>query len=111
MTETQDISNLRTQFAKKAILPEKQIARAQEFLTHIADSKTATKEDLRTGQRLLHSLEHRTELFEFHAAVLAGQESLTEKELARRVDEIAKSAEVAEQTTHRLREALKGIEG
>lgn len=111
MTETQDISNLRSQFARKAVIPEKQIARAQEFLTHIAEGKPPTKDVLRTGQRLLHALEHRTELFEFHAAVLAGQESLTEKELARRVDEIAKSAEVAEQTTRRLREALKGIEG
>lgn len=111
MTETQDISNLRTQFARKAVLPEKQIAKAQEFLSHIAESKTASEQDLRTGQRLLHALEHRTELFEFHAAVLAGQESLTDKELARRVDEIAKSAEVAEQTTNRLREALKGLEG
>lgn len=111
MTETQDISNLRTQFARKAVLPEKQIARANEFMSHVSGSKNASKEDIRTGQRLLHSLEHRTELFEFHAAVLAGQESLSDKELASRIDEIAKSAEVAEQTTDRLRETLKGLEG
>lgn len=111
MTETHDVSTLRTQFAKKAVLPEKQIARAREFLSHLTESPKPTPTDLRTGQKILHSLEHRTELFEFHAAVLAGQEAVSEKELEQRVNDIARSAEVAEQTTDRLREALKGLDG
>lgn len=112
MTETHDIQTLRAHFAKKAVLPKTQIAQARKFLDHLTETTLnggPSVKDVRAGQKILHTLEEKTELFEFHAAILAGQEASNEKDLDRRVKAIAKSAQVAEDTTSRLREALKTI--
>ncbi len=108
MTETRDIGTIRNHFSLKAELPKKTIEKAEQFLGHLSESKPTPK-DVTTGHKLLTTLEQKTELYEFHAAVLAGQQASSETDLDTRVTAIAKSAEQAERTTERLRNALKVI--
>ena len=109
MTDSRSVdSSLAAVFAAKAVVPKKQIAEAEQFLTHLS-SNDAGKPDPQTGKKVLQDLEAQTELYEFHAAVLAGQEASSERDLDRRVDTIAKTIAPAEAASSRLREALKTI--
>ena len=108
MTETRDIGTIRNHFSLKAELPKKTIQQAEQFLGHLADT-TPTAKDVSTGQKLLSTLQEKIELYEFQAAVLAGQQASSESDLDNRVSAIAKSAEQAERTTERLRTTLKAI--
>ncbi len=108
MTETRDIGTISNHFSLKAELPQKTIKQAKEFLGHLAET-TPTATDVATGHQLLTTLEEKTELYAFHAAVLAGQEASSDKDLDTRVTAIAKSSEQAERTTERLRTALKAF--
>lgn len=108
MTETRDIGTIRNHFSLKAELPKKTIQQAEQFLGHLAET-TPTAKDVSTGQKLLNTLQEKIELYEFQAAVLAGQQASSESDLDNRVSAIAKSAEQAERTTERLRSTLKAI--
>ncbi|MDI1228259.1 MAG: hypothetical protein PSY14_11300 [bacterium] len=108
MTETREIGTIRNHFSLKAELPKKTIKQAEQFLGHLSET-TPTAKDITTGHQLLTTLQEKTELYEFQAAVLAGQQASSEKDLDTRVSAIAKSAEQAERTTERLRSALKAI--
>ena len=103
-----DSSGLKAAFAAKAVVPRTQIAQAEQFLTHLS-AHTDAKPDVQTGHKVLQDLETHTELYEFNAAILAGQEASSERDLDRRVDTIAKTIAPAEAASSRLREALKTI--
>jgi len=109
MTDSRSVdSSLAAVFAAKAVVPKKQIAEAEQFLSHL-NNNAAAKPDPTTGKRVLQDLEAQTELYEFHAAILAGQEASSDRDLDRRVDTIAKTIAPAEAASNRLREALKNI--
>ncbi|HYD19651.1 MAG TPA: hypothetical protein VEF76_14350 [Patescibacteria group bacterium] len=111
MTDSRDIgtSYIRTQFAAKAELPAKTIAQAEKFLTHLGETEQPSPREVKTGQKILHTLQEQTELYEFHATILAGQEAVSDKDLDKRISKIAHSAEQAERTTERLRKALQSF--
>ena len=108
MTDTRDIGTIRNHFSLKAELPKKTIAQAEKFLDQL-DTGAPTPKTVKTGQQLLSTLQEKIELYEFQAAVLAGQQASSESDLDNRVSAIAKSAEQAERTTERLRTTLKAI--
>lgn len=110
MTDTRDINaGMRAHFMQKANLPKKQIAEANFFLSHIKDAGHPTQAEVQTGRQLLQTLEARTELYEFYAAVRAGQEAASDSELDKRVTAIAKSVEPAEKATENLRRVLETV--
>ncbi len=110
MTDTRDINaGMRAHFMQKANLPKRQIAEANMFLSHLKDAGHPTPQDVKTGQHLLNTLEAKTELYEFYAAVRAGQEASNESDLDTRVNAIAKSVEPAEKATEKLRRVLETI--
>ena len=110
MTDTRDINaGMRAHFMQKANLPKKQIAEANFFLSHLSDAKHPTPTEKQAGQEILSNLEARTELYEFYAAVRAGQEARDDRDIDKRVSAIAKSVEPAEQATENLRRVLETV--
>lgn len=110
MTQTRDINQgMRAQFTQKATLPKKDVAAANMFLDHLHDAGKPTPKDVARGQKILHKLEAKTELYEFYAAVRAGQEASDESDLENRVNAIVKSVETVEKTKENLRRALEKI--
>lgn len=110
MTDTRDINpNMRAHFMQKATLPKRDVAAANMFLAHLEGGHVHTPQEAVTGQKLLHTLEAKTELYEFYAAVRAGQEAKDESDIERRVTAIAKAVEPAEQTTEKLRKVLETV--
>ncbi|MDE1151316.1 MAG: hypothetical protein PW788_02170 [Micavibrio sp.] len=111
MTDTRSVDQgLSATFAAKAVVPKKQIADAEQFLSLIGNAKAVpTQTDVQKGKQLLSDLDDKTELYEFNAAILAGQEATNDKDLEQRVDTIAKSIRPAEVASDRLREALKTL--
>jgi hypothetical protein len=104
-------SKLKTAFA--AAKPQKQIAAAEAFISTIRDlSETGSKPTpatLKSGEKLLNTLEQQAEVYLFHAAVLAGQEAGSEGELEHKVQSIGKEAERVENTTRQLRNVLQSF--
>jgi hypothetical protein len=104
-------SKLKTAFA--AAKPQKQIAAAEAFISTIRDlSETGSKPTpatLKSGEKLLNTLEQQAEVYLFQAAVLAGQEAGSEGELDRKVQSIGKEAERVETTTRQLRSMLQSF--
>jgi hypothetical protein len=114
MTDTPAASaTLRSLFAEKAVLPRKQIAAAEKFISHLKDTiaqgGTPSPEDLSAGRRLLERLQNQTEIFEFNAAILAGQDSASEGDLDRKLRVISNGIDRAQSTSERLRETLKSF--
>ena len=107
------IATLRAEFAKNAVLPRKQIAAAEKFISHltqsIAQGLTPSAEDLQAGQKLLRRIENQTEIFMFNAAILAGQEASTDTDLDRKLQAISDGIDQAEATSSRLLETLKSF--
>lgn len=110
-TATNSTSKMRSDFAQKAVLPETQIAAAEKFVSQL--SKLAqtgappSEKVIKSGKDLLQNLEQQTEIFMFHAAVLAGQESSTDTDLDSKIEAVEQSVARAEQTSTKLRSALK----
>lgn len=110
-TATTGTSKMRTDFGQKAVLPEKQLKDAEKFVSQLskfaAQGTTPSAEVIDSGRHMLSSLEEQTEVFMFHAAVLAGQEAASDKDLNAKIEAVAQNADRAEQTTAKLRSALK----
>jgi hypothetical protein len=104
-------ATLRAEFAKNAVLPRKQIAAAEKFISHLSQSVAQglkpSPEDLQAGEKLLKRIENQTEIFMFNAAILAGQEAATDGDLERKLQAISDGIDQAESTSSRLRETLK----
>lgn len=112
MAETSDITPaMRRHFMQKASLPKRQIAEANMFLSQLKEVGTPTEQHVKTGHNLLQTLEEKTELYEFYAAVRAGQEGdhITDEVIEQRVSAIAKQVEPAEKAVEGLRRALDTI--
>lgn len=111
LTATTGNSKMRTDFAQKAVLPEKQLKDAETFvnaLSKFVEQGTKPAADvIDSGRHMLETLEQQTEVFMFHAAVLAGQEAASDKDLNAKIDAVAQNVARAEQTTTKLRSALK----
>jgi hypothetical protein len=112
MVDVQDAATagLRVHFAKKAELPARQIESAESFIDTLDKLAAAgQKPDATTvadGKALLKTLDDKTQLFMFNAAVLAGQEAATDKELDRKIAKISEGLERAQDTSDRLRQTL-----
>ena len=106
-------ATLRDAFAKNAVLPRKQIAAAEKFISHltetIAQGLTPSPEDVQAGKKLLQKIENQTEIFMFNAAILAGQEADTDGDLDRKLQAISDGIDLAEATSSRLRDTLKSF--
>jgi len=113
MTATTGSSKMRADFAQKAVLPEKQLKDAETFVNALSKfAEQGTKpaaEVIDSGRHMLETLERQTEDFMFRAAVLAGQEAASDKELNAKIDAVARDAARAEQTTTKLRSVLKSF--
>lgn len=111
MTTTSGTSKMRTDFEQKAVLPEKQLKDAETFVSQLskfaAQGTKPAADVIDSGRTMLASLEAQTEVFMFHAAVLAGQEAASDKDLNAKIDAVEQNAVRAEQTTAKLRSALK----
>ena len=111
MTATTGTSKMRSDFGQKAVLPEKQLKDAETFVTQLSkfvEQGTKPSADvIDSGRNMLTTLEEQTEVFMFHAAVLAGQEASSDKELNAKIEAVEQNAVRAEQTTAKLRSALK----
>jgi len=105
--------SLRTHFAERAVLPERQLNEANKFLDvldqRMAGGQTPTPADVKTGQKILDQLAPSVEVFAFNAAILAGQEAGDPQDLEARVNAISASLESAQMTTERLRQTLQKI--
>lgn len=107
MTNINDVSSLCTVFSKHAVPPEQHIANAESFLSALQKAGTAPSEqDKSTGERLLASLAHHTELYAFYATLQAGHESSSAADLDRRVEQIQSGIDQAEKMRERLSSAL-----
>ena len=104
MTETRPVDGLTAQF--KAAVPKKQIADAEQFLNLLQGTQPSAN-DVQTGKKVLADLDAQKELYEFQAAVLAGQEAKSDSDLDRRVNTIAQTIRPAEVASDKLRDALK----
>jgi len=111
MTDTRSVDQgLSAAFAAKAVVPKKQIAEAQQFLSMINNANTVPSETVvQKGKQVLSDLDNHTELYEFNAAILAGQQATNESDLEQRVNTIAKSIQPAEAASEQLRAALKTL--
>ncbi len=105
MTETRPADGLSAKF--QAAVPKKQIADAEQFVQLLTGSAKPTANDVKAGKKVLADLDAQKELYEFQAAILAGQQATTESDLDRRVNAIAKTIRPAEVASDKLREALK----
>lgn len=107
------IATLRAEFAKNAVLPRKQIAAAEKFISQLNQSMSQglkpTAEDLQHGQKLLKKIENQTEIFMFNAVILAAHEHDTDRELDQKLQAIGEGIDQAESTSSRLRETLKAL--
>ena len=107
------IATLRAEFAKKAVLPRKQIAAAETFIHQLTETMAQglkpSPETLQHGEKLLRRIENQTQIFMFNAAILAGEESTSDGELDRKLQAISDSIDQAESTSLRLRETLKAL--
>lgn len=110
-TATTSTSKMRTDFAQKAVLPETQIEAAEKFVSQLSKltqgGAPPSDKVIKSGKELLQNLEQQTEVFMFHAAVLAGQEASTDTDLDTKIEAVEQSVARAEQTTTKLRSALK----
>jgi hypothetical protein len=106
-------ATLRAEFAKKAVLPRKQIAAAESFINQLTETMAQglkpSAETLQHGEKLLRKIENQTEIFMFNAAILAGQEASSDGELDRKLQAISDGIDKAESTSLRLRETLKAL--
>lgn len=104
---------LRAQFAKNAVLPRRQIAAAEKFITHLSDTiasgGTPSAKDIQLGKKLLQQIENQTTIFEFSAVILAGQDFATEGDLDRKLQSISDGIQKAQSTSEKLRETLKSF--
>ncbi len=104
-------SKLRNVFQQKAVLPETQLAAAEKFVSTLskfqAGGAAPSDKVIQSGQKLLTSIEQQTEVFAFHAAILAGQEAATETDLDTKIQAVEAGVERAQQTATKLRSALK----
>jgi len=97
---------LRAQMSSNARSRAAQLAEADKFITEL--QKTGTSPDpqrLQEGQKLLQNIETGTELYMFHAGVLAGQDP----DMAKKIDDIGKGIDQALGTADRLRQTLNGL--
>jgi len=112
-TGSNSSSKMRADFAQKAVLPEKQLKDAETFVHTLSQFVAkGTRPDaavIDSGRKMLETLEQQTEVFMFHAAVLAGQEADSDRELDAKIDAVARNVAKAEQTTTKLRSALKSF--
>lgn len=110
-TATTSTSKMRSDFAQKAVLPETQIEAAEKFVSQLSKltqgGAPPSDKVIKSGKELLQNLEQQTEVFMFHAAVLAGQEASTDTDLDTKIEAVEQSVARAEQTTTKLRSALK----
>lgn len=106
-------ATLRAEFAKNAVLPRKQIAAVEKFLDHlnqsVAQGQKPSADDLKKGAKLLEGIQNQTEIFMFNAAILAGQEASTDRDLDRKLQAISDGIDQAEATSRRLQETLKSF--
>jgi len=111
MTATTGSSKMRNDFAQKAVLPEKQLKDAETFVIQLSKFvEQGTKpaaEVIDSGRHMLENLEQQTEVFMFHAAVLAGRQASSDQDLNAKIEAVEQNVARAEQTTTRLRSALK----
>lgn len=111
MTATTGTSKMRSDFAHKALLPEKQLKDAETFVSQLSKfvekGTKPTPDVIDSGRHMLETLEQQTEVFMFHAAVLAGQEAASDKDLNAKIEAVEQNVARAEQTTTKLRSALK----
>ncbi len=100
-------ANLRTHFAKKAVLPQREAARAATFVDalekRLAGGGQATKTDLDAGNNLLHKLEDQKTRFEFSFAQVIAAET---GDIDSKVEAISASIANIEGTAARLRSVL-----
>lgn len=119
---------LRTHFSSKAVLPEKELREAMAFLDQLqglvkkyeVSSKQERPVRERNTQRLadlkeetalhLRTLQQRTDIYMFNAAVLAGMDSSSEGGLDKKVAKISEDIKLAEKTCQSLYHALKRFE-
>lgn len=107
------IATLRAEFAKNAVLPRKQLAAAEKFITQLnetmAQGQKPSVDELKHGEKLLKKIENQTEIFMFNAAILAGQDDTPYSEMERQLQAIGNRIDQAEATSTRLRETLKAF--
>ena len=100
-------------FAKKAGWPEKQLVKAETFIDTVqrlaAKGEAPSSKDLKAGQSLLRTIQDQTTVFEHTAAVLAGQETVSDADLDKKIAAISKGLERAQITTERLRKTLQSF--
>ena len=103
-------SGIRAHFAEKAVLPKRDLARAETFIKevqgHLANGAKPPENTVLEGKDLLNTLDDQVEIYAFNAAILAGQAATSEKDLEKQVETIARSLEQAQLTTERLRSTL-----
>ena len=109
--------SLREQFASKAVLPAKQIEKAEAFITTVkelvAKGVTPSGQMIKEGKGLLRTVAEQTDVFLFNAAALvaqeAAQEAAPESDLDRRLTRFNPDLEKAQQTIDRLNATLDGL--
>lgn len=108
-------SQLRAQFARNAVLPERTVSDAQTFIASLeqqaAKGAQPSATDLQAGRKLLRTLEEQTTAFEFNFAQLAAQEASSDSDIDKRVDAISSGLERTQNMTERLREKLLAYSG
>lgn len=97
---------IRTQFARNATPPREQMQDAAQFLDTVKRTGAVAPNMVAQGERLLKTLDERTEAYSFHAAILAGQEAASDTDLDSRLKEIVDGVEQAEKMSRKLRETL-----
>lgn len=104
---------LRAHFAQKAVLPQKEVSKAETFLTalesRIATGAKPSKADIKSGEVLLKTLEDQTALFEFNFAQLVAQEASSDDDIDAKIDAVGRGLEQAQTTTDRLRDTLRSF--
>ncbi len=100
-------ASLRTHFATKAVLPQREAARATTFVDalekRLASGGQATKTDLDAGNTILHKLQEQQTRFEFSFAQVIAAEA---GDIDKKVEEISTSIANIEGTAERLRAVL-----
>lgn len=108
-------TQLRAQFARNAVLPEREVNKAETFIANLeqqaAKGAQPSASELQAGRKLLRTLEEQTTAFEFNFAQLAAQEASSDSDIDRRVDAISSGLERTQTMTERLREKLLAYSG
>lgn len=110
MTEirgTPQNTQIREAFVKKATPPVDDIQQAESFIRTLA-AKTggADQDDIIASKKIIQTLSQSAERYMFNAAVLAGQEDMTARELESRVEKIESDIKKVTDITDQLKKLV-----